>query len=397
MGGYLIGGLSGLAFWVIAARLYTTEDVGLASAVIAAMGLLASLANLGLGHGLIRFLAHSGSKANGMLNSSFTISLLASLLASAIFLGGLSLWSTTLTFLRQEPMLVVAFVVFTMAFTLRVVGGDAFIARRRASLLLAMATISNLLRLPLIILLAGLSHSFGIFASWSIALWVGLIVGILVFLPRAQSGYRPRLGISREVKEIIGFSSGSYISNLLRTAPSLILPIMIINLLGAETTAYFYVAWMVGGTMNMVSETASLSLFAEGSFDETRLGLNVRRIVKMIVLLLLPTVILVVVFADKLLLVFGGSYSDSAAALLRVLAVSSLPMSVNTVYLYIKRVEKRLSMLITVTAFLAVSILTLSYVLLPRMGITGAGFAWLISQGVVALVITAGFVKKRFG
>ena len=29
--------------------------------------------------------------------------------------------------------------------------------------------------------------------------------------------------------------------------------------------------------------------------------------------------------------------------------------------------------------------------------ITGAGIAWLISQGIVALVIAAGFVKKRFG
>ena len=389
------GALCGLAFWVIAARFYSAEAVGLASAVIAAMGLLASLANLGLGFGLIRFLPHSNEKVSKLLNSSFTISILASLLASLIFLGGLGFWSPALLFLRQEPLLIAAFVVFTIAFTLKSVAGEALIAKRRASFLLAREVIFNLLRLPLVILLAGMFHSFGIFGSWGISVWVALLFNIFLFLPRVQKGYRPSLAISKEVSEMVRFSSGNYLANLLRGAPSLILPIMVINLLGAEHTAYFYIAWMIGGTLTMVAETTSLSLFAESSYDEQKMGLNIRRSLKMILLLLVPAVILVLVLADKLLLAFGGSYSDSGTTLLRILAVSTLPLAINTVYLYIKRVEKKLTILIGVTAFLGVTILTLSYVLLPRMGITGVGIAWLISQGVVALVITVGFVKRR--
>ncbi len=389
------GALCGLAFWVIAARFYTADTVGLASAVIAAIGLSASLANLGLGFGLIRFLSQSGGKANSLLNSSFTISILASLLISLIFLGGLGFWSPALLFLRQEPLLLPVFVFFTIAFTLKSVAGEALIAKRRASFLLAREVIFNLLRLPLVILLAGMFHSFGIFGSWGISVWVALLFNILLFLPRVQKSYRPSLVISKEVSAMVRFSSGNYLANLLRSAPSLILPIMVINLLGAEHTAYFYIAWMIGGTLSMVAETTSLSLFAESSCDEQKMGLNIRRSLKMILLLLVPAVILVLILADKLLLAFGGSYSDSGTALLRILAVSTLPLAINTVYLYIKRVEKKLTILIGVTAFLAVTILTLSYVLLPRMGITGAGIAWLISQGAVALVIMAVFVKKR--
>jgi len=389
--------LGGLAFWIIATRFYDTDDVGLASAIIAAMGLLANLANLGLGFGLIRFLPNSGEKASSLINSSFTISMLASLLVSIIFIGGLDFWSPALLYLRQEPILMPAFIVFTIAFTLRLIGGEALIAKRRANFLLIREVIFNVMRLPLVILLSLVFHSFGIFGSWGISVWVALLFNIFLFLPRAQTGYRPCLSIGSEIKEMLLFSSGNYISNILRGGASMILPIMVINRSGAEDNAHFYIAWMIGSTLNMVAESTAISLFSEGSHDEKRLGLNIKRSFKMIFLLLVPVVILVLAFADKLLLVFGGSYSDSGTTLLRILAVSTLPVAINTVYLSIKRVEKKLIILIGITAFLAVSTLALSHVLLPRIGITGVGIAWLISQGIVALVISAGFVKKRFG
>ena len=397
---YLVAGnalsaLFGFAFWIMAARFYPVEAVGLASAVIAAMGLLASFASLGLGYGLIRFLPQSGVKASSLLNSSFTIGILAALLISFIFLGGLGFWSPALLFLRQEPVLIAAFVVFTIAFTLNFVAGDALIAERRADFLLARAAIFNVLRLSLVILLAGIFHSFGIFGSWGISLWVALLFNILLFLPKVQIGYRPRLTIGREIKEMVYFSSGNYIANLLRGVPGMVLPIMVINLLGAESAAYYYIAWAVASTVTMVAESTSRSLFAEGSYEEERLELNVRRSLKLIFLILVPAVILVWTFADKLLLAFGSSYSESATTLLRILTLSTLPLAINTVYLYTKRVKKKLNILMAVTAFLAVTTLALSYILLPMMGITGIGIAWLISQGIVALVITFGFVKKR--
>jgi len=48
--------LAGFVFWAMAARLYPAEGVGLASAAISAMGLLALLSTLGMDYGLIRFL-----------------------------------------------------------------------------------------------------------------------------------------------------------------------------------------------------------------------------------------------------------------------------------------------------------------------------------------------------
>ena len=52
---------SGFFFWLIAARFYSTSDIGLASAIISAMGLIAMLSLLGFDISLVRFLPECSS------------------------------------------------------------------------------------------------------------------------------------------------------------------------------------------------------------------------------------------------------------------------------------------------------------------------------------------------
>ena len=52
----LTSAVSGFFFWLIAARFYSTEDVGLATAIIAAMSLISMLSLLGFDISLVRFL-----------------------------------------------------------------------------------------------------------------------------------------------------------------------------------------------------------------------------------------------------------------------------------------------------------------------------------------------------
>ena len=85
--------LSGFIFWILAARLYKPEDVGLASTALSAALFLANVSGLGLGFGLIRFLSGPGEKSRAPINSAFVLSVLASLVLATIFLAGLNLWS----------------------------------------------------------------------------------------------------------------------------------------------------------------------------------------------------------------------------------------------------------------------------------------------------------------
>ncbi|MCL0079864.1 polysaccharide biosynthesis C-terminal domain-containing protein [Dehalococcoidia bacterium] len=391
-----VNALFGFAFWLIVARFYSPTDIGLASAAISAASLLAMLANLGLGYGLIRFLPHSGKNASSIINSCFSLGSLTSVVLALIFLGGINLWSPALLFIKQNPVYLTAFLLFTLVSTLSILTAETFVAERRAGFVLAKGIIFNLLRLPLVILLAAFFYSFGIFASLTIALGVALLIGISFFLPQAQPGYRPFFAVNRKVvNEMLLFSFANYLSVLFWTAPGLVLPIMVVNLLGAEFNAFFYIGWAIGGVLIMIPTAASASLFAEGSYEQERLGINIWRSLKMILLLLVPLVVLVLTFADKLLLLFGIAYSENATTLVRILAISSLPLAVNIVYLAIKRVEKKLKVIVSLTALAAIVTLGLAYLLLPHMGINGAGIAWLVSQAVIALVIVASWLKKR--
>ncbi|MCL0050759.1 oligosaccharide flippase family protein [Dehalococcoidia bacterium] len=192
-----VNALFGFAFWLIAARFYSPVAVGLASAAISAASLLAMLANLGLGYGLIRFLPHSGKNASSIINSCFSLGSLTSVVLALIFLGGINLWSPALLFIKQNPVYLTVFVLFALASTLSILTGETFIAERRAGFVLAKGIIFNLLRLPLVILLAVFFHSFGIFASLTIALGMALLIGISFFLPQAQPGYRPFFAVNR--------------------------------------------------------------------------------------------------------------------------------------------------------------------------------------------------------
>lgn len=392
----IVNAFLGFVFWIIVARLYAAEDVGLASAAISGVMLMVSFSHLGLGTGLIRFLPRSSKNANSMINTCFTISTFISILVAVIFIAGLGSWSPNLLFIRQNPVYLAAFVAFAIAATLSILVDATFIAQRRAGFIVAKNLIFNLLKLALPILLAVFFHSFGIFASWGVSLGIALLVSLFLFLPRAQPGYYPIFALRKKVvNEMLPFSFANYISMLLWAAPVYILPIMVVSLLGAEANAYFYIAWAIANLLFMLPSAVSRSLFAEGSYDEEKLGSNTWRSLRLIFLILVPLVILILAFADKLLLLFGGAYSESATILLRIMALSALPLAINVVYLAIKRVQMRLKLIIGLTAFVAVVTLGLSYLLLPRMGINGAGIAWLISQGVVALGIIANSLWRR--
>jgi len=225
---------------------------------------------------------------------------------------------------------------------------------------------------------------------------VAFLLGMFFLMPRVRPDYRPLFVISKKVvNEIKHFSFANYIADLFSSASISILPIMVLNLLGREPTAYFYIAWSIGSASAMISGAVSTSLLVEGSHDEERLGLNLWRSLRLILLTVVPAVILILAIAPYLLLLFGGSYSESGASLLRIVAISALPWSINLVYLAKLRVEKKLKVTVGFTAFIAVLTLGLAYFLLPRMGINGAGIAWLATHGIIALVVTVTSFRGR--
>ncbi len=160
--------LFGFFFWIIVARFYTEAEVGFGSAVISASSLLAIVSLLGLNVSLVRFLPHA-DKPQDLINSCYTLASLISLVIAGIFLAGVGFWSPALAFVNQNAIFVTAFIVFTILWALLSLLTFTFIALRRAGFVLLKNTIFSVLKLPLPILFVLFFHSFGIVASWGIA------------------------------------------------------------------------------------------------------------------------------------------------------------------------------------------------------------------------------------
>jgi len=378
--------LTGFFFWIAAARLYPVEIVGLASSAISAIGLLSLLSTLGLDYGLIRFLPLAGEKAREMINSCLTIGSSVSIIAALIFLVGINVWSPALLPIRENLLFLFAFIIFALANTLQSFYTQCFIAARKSRFSMAQGWLVGFLRFIPLVMLASSFKSFGIFFSWGIAVSIAVLVSLAFYMPRAYHGYRPLPSIRKEVvSQMLRFSFANYVTNILWMIPQLVLPIMVVNLLGADQNAYFFIGWSIAGMVFMIPAATSLSLLAEASQDEQKLHQELKKSLKLILLLLVPAIILLLVLGNNILQLFGKVYSEKAPQLLWILAVSALPLSLNHVYFTIKRVEKKMKSVICLAGFTAVTTLGLSYVLMPVMGINGAGVSWLISQSTAAL------------
>ncbi len=375
----------GFIFWMVVARFYSEVDVGFASATISALTLVSMLSLVGLDFSIIRFLPQA-RKPQELINSCFTLTTLISLVVAGIFVAGSDFWSPALSFIKESAVFCTVFIVIAATGPLSNLIDFTFIAKRRAGFVLSKNTIFSLLKIPLPILFVLFFHSFGIVASWGIAVGIAVAVSLLLFLPKVENRYKPvpTLNLSL-LKGMWGYSSGNYLASLFTAAPTLVLPIMVVNLLGPVQNAYFYIALMIATFLFTIPLSVSQSLFAEGSHFEEKLRENVIKSVKFTFLLLVPAVILIILIGKWILLAFGTSYSVNALHLLWILAISSLPLGINFIYTSVLRVTGRIKELIALWGFIAVTVLVISYLVMPATGIIGIGYTWLGAQGISAI------------
>ena len=238
---FVLGGL-GFFFWIIIAHLYKTENVGIATTLISIMTLLSSFTILGLNSSLTRYLPKSANR-NELINSSFVIVTVATLLPAGIFFLGLQIFSPQLLFLRSNIFYILSFIIFTIFTSWNILIDSIFMAFRAANNILIKNTIISILKLmlPFALIVFG---AYGIFASTASAFALGVLAGLIILTLKFK--IRPSISVNFFlVKELSIYSLANYMVIFIRGAPALILPVIILNLLSAKYAAYFYIAAMI--------------------------------------------------------------------------------------------------------------------------------------------------------
>ncbi len=98
----MISSIFGFIFWIIAAKFYTPDEVGIASAIISSMTLILLFSKFGLDQAIIRFFPEMDKKV--LLWSSVVVSVLFSIIFSIIFILGLEIWSPDLMIIKSFPL-----------------------------------------------------------------------------------------------------------------------------------------------------------------------------------------------------------------------------------------------------------------------------------------------------
>jgi O-antigen/teichoic acid export membrane protein len=391
--------VAGFVFVFVAAHNWSPHDLGISASVISAMTLAALVADLGVGATLIQVLPrHTLDVAwSSTLNTFLTVGACSGLLAG-LFTVVLTPIAVPATSVLVDSAAGVAIVVSgVVLFTLGGLGIATFIAERRAEMTLIQSVVYTVLRLAILVALARIWRGpIGITASTVFASLVTVPLALFVLVPRIRRGHaRLRRGSVAAARAARGSFGGHYLINLTGVAPVLVMPLLVASRLSASDAAYYYAAWAVGGALFSIAGSVASSLFAEGSHDPAALPRLVRRSAIVTACLLAPAMAAAAVLGDVVLGLFGSNYAARGLGMLLIVIASAIPQAATTIYVSVLRVAGRLrraALLYVGTGSLA---MVGAWLLLPPLGISGAGLAWLLGQSFGATLAVAAWLRSR--
>ena len=378
----------GLAYWILAARYYSAEAVGLNAAALSAMMFLASLSQLNLMNALNRFVPTAGPTTARLVGSAYAISAGAAVITSLIFVLGLRIWTPSL-----ESFMAGAggwFIIATVAWCIFTLQDSALTGLRQTTWVPIENLVFAIGKLILLVVLAAALPHYGVLASWIIPLlMISLPLNWLIFrrlIPRhVQATIQVASPIGRG--QIARYVVGDYVSSLVWLATVNLMPLVVVEQIGATANAYFYLSWTMAYVLYLISRNMGMSLIAEAALEPARLYAYSYRVLIQTARLLVPIVAALVAGAPLILQLFGSNYAADSTTLLRLLSLSALPHMVIALYLSMARVQHRMLAIVIVQTALCALVIGLSVWLLDRYGLDGLGWAWLISQTLVAMVL----------
>jgi O-antigen/teichoic acid export membrane protein len=397
--GALTAGL-GVAFWLVAARLYDPVELGRDAALIAVMLELSTICQLNMANAITRFLPSLERGTAAALLHAYAASGAAALVGGLLFALLAPRISNELDFIGHNWRLGALYVIALVAWGWFALQDAALTAVRRAHWVPVENGVFGILKLAALPALLALGASDGVFLAWTLPV-LFLLVPVNVFLFRAAipehlRQHRPtgsavlaRLGR----RGVLRFMAQDYGATVLALAPTAFLPVLIVALLGPGPNAYFYIPYTIAGAFNMLFFAASTSLVVEGSLAEDRIRALAERMARRFALLGVAGTTLMIAAAPLILLPFGEDYVRESSSVLRLLACGCAFYAAVALYVAIARVEGRSSGIFLVEAVKVPLLLGGAVALSGPLGIEGVALAWLGSIAIVGLAVAPSLMR----
>jgi O-antigen/teichoic acid export membrane protein len=378
--------LLGLLFWILAAHWLSPAMVGIGASLISALTLLANISTLGLRNGLVRFLPEAGPTARRLVARSYVLCAGAATVVAAVFLIGLPWWTDELGFLRSSPLAVVAFVAAAVVWVLFILQDHVLTGLHKTIWVPITNGICSVAKIVLLPVLA-FTASWAIFAASVLpaAVMVALVTAlILVRRPPLADGATPQV---IPLGRLVRFAATDHIAALLWLATANVLTLMVLEYLGPEASAFYYMANTISYGIFLVTSNISSALVAEGARSPDRVTALIRAALRNSTLLVLPAVGLGILLTRPVLRLVGADYANGATTLLRLLLLSAVPQILIAIALAAARLRQDLKTIGLTYGAQAVTTYGGAWVAVKLGSLNGVGVACLISEILVALLL----------
>jgi O-antigen/teichoic acid export membrane protein len=373
----------GFAYWWVAARQFSPESVGFASAAISAMTLLGTFCMLGLGTLLIRELPRQPGQEAALISAALLTVAIAGGCIGLLFALGVPSLSTNLQPLRASVPTVALFAVGVSLATANLVLDQVLIGLLRGDLQLWRNTLfagAKLAALTAVGFWLSQRGGLTIYATWALgdALSLAALAGYAIL--KGKQIIRkslPQWGLLRK----LGPSAlQHHLLNLLLIGPNFALPVLVTVLISATMNAWFYVAFLVADVVYVIPQALVMALYAVSSAQPHVLVRKAR--------FAMGLAVITCVFANGVLLfgsrqvlgLFGPGYAEQG--------VWSLRFLIKDLYIAICRIQDRIAKALLPLTGGALLELGLAALGARLGGISGLSLGWLIAVCIEAVLMS---------
>jgi O-antigen/teichoic acid export membrane protein len=383
----------GVVFWAVAAHLSTKTAVGRTTAEVAAMLLLATLAQLSFGSIFERYLPIAGEFTYDFVKRAYLICVaFGFVLAVAYLLLGFSR-NFLPPSLGWKVLFVVAVVLWTI-FALQ----DSVLIGLRASRWVAVENIAfSLAKLAFLPAALAFNAGEGIFVAWTAPV-VLAIIAVTWYLFRhlihQHASTSTATGELPSTRTLIVLASAQYASLLSSVFLPSIVTLIVIERLGPIANAYYYLPSLIASSLGLLSWGVVRSFLVEATTEPGSLRQHAKSTLRGLVLVLIPSVILGCIIAPLYLRIFGSSYAAHGTTLIRMLLISLLGSTVMVYYSGFAWLDQRVWWMTTRNIACSVVYLIAIYVFIGHIGINAIGVAALIYAGMTAVLFLPTSIRR---
>lgn len=395
VGSNVLTSVLGVPYWWLATQAFSASAVGFAAAAVSAMMLLGTVSMFGLGTLLTGELPRRQYDRSSLLASALTFATVAGLVVGIVFaFAAPSVFG--LHTLGGNAAAILLFGVGVALTSMTMVVDQALIGLLRGKLQLwrnAVFSISKLVFLVIVAMIAVREHGLAIYATWVAGL--GLSAAWLAVV--ASTHRHARLGVRPEWTAFRSWRRAAaehHVLNLALQAPVLTTPLIASALISVAASAYVYTASLVTGFVAYGAIALSMALYAVAARDEASLAPYLRFTLKLALALTALAAFALFVGADLILRIFGAEYSSNAETLLRIFAVGLVLMVIKDHYVAIARIRGTLVGAAALCAAGAALEIGCAAVGAAYNGLTGLAIGIVVALVLEAAVMTPRVVRE---